>query len=313
VAGDGWDADRMTAPDEALFGVDLFGDPIRQTSLKGPLAERFTFAPFSVFDARSGPWQERKDAWISLGLKSEIGRGDDLIPGWKQLTENFRGKGSLGGVSIFDPVLCESLIRWFSAVGDEVLDPFAGGSVRGIVSNILGRHYTGIDIRAEQCAENERQAGRICTNAARFPRYITGDAMAVLPALEEERRFDFAIACPPYGNLERYSDDPRDLSTMDYALFLQEYSRIILRMTRCLRPQAYVAWVVADFRDRRTGNYYGFVADTILAFRTCGLELYNDGILVTMLGTMPVRVASQFEKTRKLGKTHQNVLIFRKP
>ncbi len=39
------------------------------------LAERFGFVPFSVFMAREGAWQDRKRAWLSIGMLSEVGRG----------------------------------------------------------------------------------------------------------------------------------------------------------------------------------------------------------------------------------------------
>jgi hypothetical protein len=39
------------------------------------LAERFGIPPFTVFDARKGWWQDRKRAWIDLGIRSELGRG----------------------------------------------------------------------------------------------------------------------------------------------------------------------------------------------------------------------------------------------
>ena len=39
------------------------------------LAERFGIPPFSVLDARKGWWQDRKRAWIDLGIRSELGRG----------------------------------------------------------------------------------------------------------------------------------------------------------------------------------------------------------------------------------------------
>lgn len=42
----------------------------------GNLAERFGIAPFSVLSAREGWWQERKNGWIALGIKSELGRGE---------------------------------------------------------------------------------------------------------------------------------------------------------------------------------------------------------------------------------------------
>ncbi|KKK48239.1 hypothetical protein LCGC14_3147140, partial [marine sediment metagenome] len=58
------------------------------------------------------------------------------------------------GTSIFDPVLCEIAYRWFSPPDGRVLDPFAGGSVRGIVAAYLGRDYTGIDLSLPQVEAN---------------------------------------------------------------------------------------------------------------------------------------------------------------
>ena len=37
----------------------------------------------------------------------------------------------------------------------EVLDPFCGGPVRGLVASATGRKYTGLDIRKEQVAANK--------------------------------------------------------------------------------------------------------------------------------------------------------------
>ena len=45
-------------------------------------------------------------------------------------------------------------------------------------------------------------------------------------------------------------------------------------------------------------------------FREVGMFLYNDAILLTAVGSLPVRVSAQFNKSRKLGKTHQNILVF---
>ena len=41
----------------------------------GNLSAKFIIPPFSVFDTRQGYWQDRKRAWLSLGIKSELGRG----------------------------------------------------------------------------------------------------------------------------------------------------------------------------------------------------------------------------------------------
>lgn len=42
------------------------------------LRERFLIPPFSVLDARQGYWQDRKRAWLALGIQSEIGRGGGI-------------------------------------------------------------------------------------------------------------------------------------------------------------------------------------------------------------------------------------------
>src|SRR5690625_3376786 len=68
------------------------------------------------------------------------------------------------GTSIFDPVLCEIAYRWFSPPEGVVLDPFAGGSVRGIIASRLGREYVGIELRAEQVEATE---GHAATGGAR--------------------------------------------------------------------------------------------------------------------------------------------------
>lgn len=210
------------------------------------------------------------------------------------------------GTSIFDPVLCELAYRWFCPPGGAVLDPFAGGSVRGIVASRLGRRYVGIDLSERQIAANREQAARICSDPV--PVWIRGDSRDIA-ALATGVEADLVFSCPPYADLERYSDDPCDLSTMDYPEFLAAYRTIISGAVALLKPNRFACFVVGDVRDRK-GFYRRFVADTEQAFVDAGMPLYNEGILVTAVGSLPIRVGKQFESSRKLGKTHQNVLIF---
>jgi DNA modification methylase len=209
------------------------------------------------------------------------------------------------GTSIFDPVLCELTYRWFSGEGASVLDPFAGGSVRGIVAAKLNRNYTGCDLRAEQIAANVEQAQRITPE--RLPRWIVGDSLEIEAHAQGE--YDLVFSCPPYADLEVYSDNPQDLSTMPYAHFLDAYRRIIRACVAMLKPDRFACFVVGDVRDKK-GICRNFVSDTIAAFQDAGAKLYNEAILVTSVGSLPIRVGKQFESGRKLGKTHQNVLVF---
>jgi DNA modification methylase len=197
--------------------------------------------------------------------------------------------------------------RWFCPEGGAILDPFAGGSVRGIVAAQLGRAYTGIDLRPEQIAANEEQAQAIAGNPA--PRWIVGDSTGIADLAPGS--YDLIFSCPPYADLEVYSDNPADLSTMDYTAFLTAYRRIIAACVGMLQQNRFACFVVGDVRDKK-GFYRNFVSDTIAAFEDSGARLYNEAILVTAVGSLPIRIAKQFEGYRKLGKTHQNVLVFYK-
>lgn len=284
----------------ALYGQDLFGDVPRK--VQGPLADKFLFPPFSVIRADSGDWMERKRGWLDLGIKSEVGR-DAVVFDVRPETSTYMA-ASKSETSIFDPVLCELAYRWWCPKGGQIVDPFSGGSVRGIIAQKLGYKYWGCDLRQEQIDANTSQARAICTGAP--PTWVCGDSAVMM---SEAPSADYLFTCPPYGDLEVYSDDPRDLSTMTYANFVEAYRRIIGTSLARLKPNRFACVVVGDFRDNR-GMYRGFVVDTINAFRDHGAGLYNHAIFVTPAGTLPVRTSAHFPVSRKLGKAHQDILVF---
>lgn len=292
----------------ALHGRDLFGEVIHPKA-SGPVSERFTLPPFTILDARTAEWQDRKRAWIAAGIRSEVGR--DAVAyqignhaEWMAGKDGEKSSDTNAGTSIFDPTLCELAVRWFSPAGGQIVDPFAGGSVRGIVAGCLGRNYWGCDLRPEQVAANEAQADDIAPQVR--PTWVCGDSMETLADAPEA---DFVFSCPPYGDLEKYSNDPRDLSAMEWHTFVAAYKRIILRAVLKMKPDSFACFVVGDFRDGR-GFYRNFVSETIDGFEQAGARLYNEAILATAVGTAAMRVTKQFETSRKMAKTHQNVLVF---
>lgn len=209
------------------------------------------------------------------------------------------------GTSIFDPVLTELCYRWFCPPGGVIADPFAGGSVRGIVAGVLGFEYHGFELRAEQVAANREQAEDI---APGLPiHWHEGDSRATLP--QWGGAADFVFSCPPYGDLEVYSDDPADLSTLDRAGFVEAYRAIIAAAAAALKPDRFACFVVGDYRDKG-GFYTNFPGVTVAAFEDAGARYYNEAVLLTAVGSLPVRVGKQFTASRKLGKTHQNILVF---
>lgn len=284
----------------------------RQTMAKGNLYRDFIYPPFSVLDARAGWWQDRKKTWLELGIQSHAGRQQDLLSGFGNAMRLFNGRKGKeaiapewAGLSVFDPVLCELLYAWFSPKGGVVLDPFAGGSVRGLVAGAMGRRYIGIDLSAEQIAANQAQLKGFPAEVP--PRWILGNSTNLYR--HTRCQADFLFSCPPYGDLERYSNDPQDLSNMPYDIFIGSIRAVVKQAGARLKDNRFAAFVVGDFRDR-SGIYRGFVRDTIDAFKDAGLLFYNDAVLVTQAASLPLRARSAFEASRKLGKTHQNVLVF---
>lgn len=209
------------------------------------------------------------------------------------------------GTSVFDPVLCEVDYAWFSAPGDSVLDPFAGGSVRGVVAERMGRQYTGIELRQEQVDANREQGMAICDEC---PEWVCGDS-ADMDALLGDRVFDHILTCLPYGDLEVYSDDPRDISQMDADGFDAKYAEILRLAVSHLRQDRFATIVVGNYRDKR-GMLRDLSGITVRAMEAAGASYYNDMILVTPAGSLPIRVGKQFVATRKVGRRHQYVLNF---
>ena len=148
---------------------------------------------------------------------------------------------------------------------------FQRGSVRGGVAARTGLRYVGVDLSCPQVEENRKQAARmqaIATKAgARWvaPKWVCADARE-LPSLTERignDKVDFLFSCPPYFDLERYSDDPHDLSNAhSYSSFLQGYRQVIQAALRRLENDRFCCFVVGEIRDA-DGFCRNFVGDTI--------------------------------------------------
>ena len=291
-----------------MANLDLFGNVIVTDPI---LRDQFIEPPFSVLDTKSGNWQRRKKLWQQIGIKSEVGRDAAVIhltSSKKEYNDIIKKKGlSTNYTSIFDPALCEVLYKWFCDENGSILDPFAGGSVRGIVANKLGYKYTGIDIRQEQIDSN-REQGLNILDVNNQPNWYCGDSNEVLEGFNKE--FDFVFSCPPYADLEVYSDLEGDISNKPYEEFLRLYESIIEKSCKLLKKDGLACFVVGEVRDKK-GNYIGFVPDTIRAFEKCGMKFYNEAILLNAIASASMRANGNM-KSKKLVKVHQNILVFKK-
>ena len=310
------------------MSLDVLGEQTESPSL----SDRFLAPPFTVLNAREGWWTNRKAQWLDSGITSENGRDDNIAfsksaqapqvykakndyeqkvgrkVSWDEFLKANPDVKIMSGTSIFDPVLCEIAYRWFSPVDGMVLDPFAGGSVRGVVAAKLGRQYVGCDIRPEQVEANRAQWSAMDDGQYQTPVWHCGDSL-MIDQHAAGVEADFVFSCPPYADLEVYSDDPNDLSTMPYDEFIAAYREIIRKSVAMLKNDRFACFVVGEVRDKK-GIYRDFVGDTVQAFVDAGASYYNEAILVTPIAALAIRAGGAFTKTRKLGKTHQNILVF---
>lgn len=289
---------------EDLFGYKIIKQPL--------LREKFIEPPFSVLDSKNGQWRNRVKKWKNLGIKSEIGRETVIKKSstLKTLIDKTNNHTGNDGVSIFDPALCEIIYKWFCPENGLILDPFAGGSVRGIVANYMGYKYTGIDIREEQVISNREQALEIL-DVNNQPQWYIGDSNVVLDQLFNHE-FNLIFTCPPYADLEIYSDLEGDISNMSYSEFITAYKSIIRKSIKHLVSGGFAVFVVGEVRDKR-GNYVGLVPDTINAMIDAGMNYYNECIYLQGLGGACLTAGKYMSASKKLKKIHQNVLVFKKP
>ena len=284
--------------DNALFDVAEYVDT-------WSLADRFGVPPFSTLDTRSGRWQGRRAVWDTLELGSDNGRGPALTFAKNQGADPVSQKlAAVGGTSIFDPVLAELIYRWWTPAGGVILDPFAGGSVRGIVAAALGRHYLGVDLSADQIAANQATALRIAHRLTGSTRWFHQDSSQWQPGVE----VDAVVTCPPYGTLERYSDDQRDLSTMKFDAFSTPYRVAIAMAVHQMRPNRFAVFVVGNYREG--DRFCDLVGLTVDAFTNAGARYYADLVLLNATSTAGMRASASFNAGRKPIMVHQHVLVF---
>lgn len=258
------------------------------------LKDIFVVPPISVLDVKQGYWKTRKNNWLQLGIESELGRGENLL----SLSPLLKKKQK--STSIFDPVLCEIMYKWFTKENDLIFDRFCGGSVRGIVASKEKRNYIGIDIRDEQLEANRLQAKKLCDSHEPSYYHVNDNV---------KYEYDFFFTCPPYFDLEVYSNQDDDLSNMTEEQFWGEYNNILKEAISHLKVDRFAAIVVGDVR-RKDGSYIQLPQKTVDIFVENNMPLYNELILLQEPATAAMRAFNYMNSSRKIAKCHQNVFVF---
>lgn len=124
-------------------------------------------------------------------------------------------------------------------------------------------------------------------------------------------KFNFSYTCPPYYDLEIYSEMSNDLSkNRTYEDFLINLRLIINNVYNCLEKNSLSVWVVGNFRDKN-GALRHFNGDLVRIAKELGFTLHDELIFHGASNCASQR-CGQFEANRKSVRVHEYILIFKK-
>lgn len=300
----GFDIDLTGFSAEEIGALDVEVEELQEEKyadgVSGSMSKIYNQPPFSVLDTRKVDWIERKRYWREKigdnGESRENALSDDggLLSGLNN------------GVSLLDPCLAEIIVSWFGCKNGTVIDPFAGDSVFGYVAGSKGMEFKGIELRHEQAELNRKR-----TMSANLPCVYYCDTSENIDKYIDDNYADLIFSCPPYADLEVYSDDKRDLSNMTHNDFFIVYKKILQSTYAKLKENRFAIIVISEVRDKK-GVYLGIVPKTIQIMEEAGYKFYNEIILINNAGTLPLRAGKSMQASRKVGRMHQNVLVFLK-
>jgi DNA modification methylase len=194
----------------------------------------------------------------------------------------------------FPLALARRVIETFTHKGELVLDPFCGTGTTLLAARRLERNAVGLDLRSDYVrVSNERLGGDPQTSAEQIA--IESDAK-LAPDLLEPESVALIFTSPPYANLlnrrrrnksrrgdlrhndqylrvEQYSQDPRDLGTMELEQYADHIEVIFASLLPLLRPRAHCIVNVPDmwWEDKRVTIHIALVE----RLRRAGYELRN--------------------------------------
>ena len=253
------------------------------------------FEPKSIWDYKKYTKFDKKiqDSVASDGLKEDYKKG-------KNIKEWVKVGGGTRALSKFNSDNCKNIINFFTSKNDVVLDPFAGRT-RAIITNELNRKYIGFEL-------TEKYFPQIIGKDLRV---YNDDSANMDKWLDYLDYADLVFTCPPYWNMEKYSDDPNDLSTFKtYDLFLSGCNNRLVKATKYLKEDGFLIVVLMDFRQK--GKFYSWHNDTINYFhKNTDFKLY-DTILWEMSPAKRQPLYPQALLNRRMLNTHEYCLVFNK-
>ncbi len=235
-----------------------------------------------INDINLNRWQEYNDI-----------KTDSL---WIMDRRDSTGVHTAGYWGNFIPQIPNQMLKRYTKKGDWVLDTFAGCGTTLIESQRLGRNCIGIELQ-NNVAKKAREL--VSSEPNKFwtvSEIVTGDSTTVdLKSIlhkHHQKTVQMLIMHPPYFDIIKFSNDPRDLSnagTIDN--FLEMMNKVVDNASAVLEKGRYFALVIGDKYSKGEWIPLGFLTMN---------EILKRGFILKSI------VVKNFEET--LGKRNQKEL-----
>ena len=170
--------------------------------------------------------------------------------------------------AVFPIALPKKCIELFTHKGELVLDPFAGVSTTLLAAKDTGRNAIGFDLNKSYVDYSKKRLSQTKLDNDTQQIIINDDSLNIPKYLEKEI-ISLCVTSPPYANMlnrprlnkslrgssrknsqykkvQQYSNDPRDLGTMEPKEYAEELGKIYEGILPLLKPKAHCVINITD-------------------------------------------------------------------
>ena len=236
--------------------------------------------------------------------------------------------------AVFPIALPTKCIQLFTHKGELVLDPFCGVGTTLLAAKDLERNAVGFDLNEkyikftknrlsqQKLQKNNTQQIAICDDSNNISKHLEKESVSLCvtsppyanmlnrPRLNKSLRGKSRIN-KHYKTIQQYSDDPRDLGTMEPKKFAKEMSKIYKEILPLLKPKAHCVINITDlWQDNQRTTLHMYIIDELekVGYKLRNIIIWDRRNLVNGAG-----IFGWPSNFITLGTTFEYILDFWKP